>query len=110
MRVRFSNEVNFAVEFTAITKTEFEKKSRRARLEFFGAQGASAQLFVHVQSDSGVWLPANYPALNKPWRFLFHQQFPSDLYHTCRESNAGSTWAEFEVQSLAKLVVEGSSE
>lgn len=105
MKLRLSNGRSFAVEFSAATAAEFRPAIRRAALEYFAHEGRDIPGQLHVASDCGAWLSANYPHRDGRHHYLVRfgavdQAAFADAAH----SNNRSTWFEHELQLLSGWV------
>lgn len=105
MQLRLSNGHSFATEFTASNAEEFRSGIRRAALTFFAREGRHAIAQLHVATDSGEWLSANYPRSNGPYSICFGAVDRAEFASASRSNRTG-TWFEFELAGLSDLLAE----
>ena len=105
MKLRLSNGHSFVVEFSAATAAEFRPAIRRAALQYFAHEGRNLPAQLHVASDGGAWLSANYP--NRDGRHHYLVTF-GDVdrasFADAAHSNSSGTWFEHELRLLSGWV------
>lgn len=102
MKLRLSNGHSFAVEFTAANSAEFRTAIRRAAFDFFAHEGRAAPAQLHVASDGGDWLSANYPHRDGRHHYLVRfGAVDRASFADAAHSNNRATWFEHELQLMA---------
>ena len=103
MKLRLSNGISFAIEFSAANDIEFRKNLRRSAFEYFTHEGKNSCAQLHVATDSGDWLSANYPKSNANFYIRFGQ-IDSAKWDSAKRSNSCGTWFEYEIDCMTNFV------
>lgn len=103
MKLRLSNGVSYAIEFNAVDQIEFRKSMRCAAMEYFAHEGKRAIAELHVATDSGEWLSANYPKSNAPYYVKFGHVDNAN-WNDARAANSSGTWFEYELDCMAGIL------
>ncbi len=105
MHLRLSNGFSFAVEFSATTAAEFRRAIRRAAMEFFTHEGPHSPAQLHVATDGGAWLSANYPHRDGVHHYLVRfGDVDRASFTDAAHSNDRGTWFEYELHLLSDWV------
>jgi len=104
MKLRLSNGHSFAVEFSAATAAEFRPAIRRAALQYFAHEGRDLPAQLHVASDGGSWLSANYPHCDGHHYLVAFGDVDRASFADAAHSNDRGTWFEYELQLLSRWV------
>jgi hypothetical protein len=102
MKLRLSNGISFAVEFNAGNEIQFRKNIRHAALQYFAHEGKKSSAQLHIATDSGEWVSANYPKSNANFYIRFGQTDLAD-WKMAKQSNSSGTWFEFELDCMNRF-------